>query len=105
MPTTWTLSYNDSKNYGGSLNARLPTTSELYNMINLNGYNSNKFPIAGDLWVPVFDKYNDWMQVGDARLGGLHCDLVGCPNWGLDNSYTTVRRMIALVCLDKYYWN
>ncbi len=27
------------------------------------------------------------MQLGDYRIGVLHCQLVGCPYWGESNVY------------------
>jgi hypothetical protein len=75
-------------------------------MINLNGYSPSNLPFPQDFLTPVFDTYNDWMQLGDSRIGTLHCGLpVGCPFWGPTNDYGAGRLYIGLVCLDSYYWN
>jgi hypothetical protein len=54
-------------------------------MIQVNGYTATNRPFDKDTWIPVNDTYNDWMQLGDSRLGVLHCSLAdfGCPLWGI----------------------
>jgi hypothetical protein len=70
------------KNYAISLNARLPYKAELDGMISLNGYSQSNLPFPSDVWCPVMDKYNDYMELGDSRLGVMICVLAGCPSWG-----------------------
>ncbi len=74
-------------------------------MILVNGYTATNRPFPTDRWIPVKDTYNDWMELGDDRLGVMHCARYGCPSWGIaayinKSSY----EYYGYVCL-RGYWN
>jgi hypothetical protein len=62
--TPGTLNYDDCKNLGISINARLPYISELNSMISFNGYSQSNTVFQKKVWTPIIDFYNDWMSVG-----------------------------------------
>ncbi len=59
-------------------------------MFSYNGYNASNPTFSSDFWAPVLDTFNYWMELGDFRIGLLHCSF-GCPPWGLDNQLNGVR--------------
>jgi hypothetical protein len=74
-------------------------------MISLNGYSTSNLPFSYDKWQPIIDTYNDWLQLGDIRIGQLHCQNHGCPSWGENNGYGKFKEEVGIVCLGYYYWN
>jgi hypothetical protein len=65
-------------------------------------FNQSLFPNQ-DIWVPVSDSQNEWIQVGNLghEPGLLHKENYGSPEWGIDKEkFPQHRNIIAVMCPD-----
>jgi hypothetical protein len=92
------LHYDGCVEYARSRNARLPTQAEVRKMIE----RGNHLPLFDeDIWIPVSDRHNDWVYVGNCEvqkcLGNLHTSLGGPADWGTVQERKPFRKHLAIV--------
>jgi hypothetical protein len=93
---TFSRTYQECVDYATSVGGRLPTVAEVRKLL-INGGNQALYDT--DMWWPVSDHDNDWVEVGTWHtLGATHEEVAGSPpGWGLSSNPLSEKREFAMV--------